>query len=220
MVAKDAKETKILLSMREAQTLVSREMKARLGKIWKKAMQITKKTEYLPENNISIPIGHPTAKLNNAISNALKEEINATEQNITLRQVWHMDDKHGACNEKYPDQNPVTEEIFILIPNILENFDTVIEGRRTWKDNKENRSVLISKGYYDGTVILADAIIDGNRLEIKTMVVKKPTEVSPRNAKASSGSLLSPSPADLTTFNQPGLPSQGSQPVTHKYSKI
>jgi len=42
---------------------------------------------------------------------------------------------------------------------------------------------------------------------------EKPTAVSPRRAKAPSGSRLSPSPADLTAPNEPALPSQGTKSV-------
>jgi len=207
-------KAKKMLSMEEAKANVSEDMKKRLGEIWDNAMCLTPKTAELPENNAIIPLGRPSKKLNEAISNALNDKIKTTEQNITLRQVWHMDDKHGKNNEKFSDQNPITKEIFMLIPDVLENFDKIKEGKRTWKYNKEHRSVLISKEYSDGTVILADAVIDGSKLEIKTMILKKPAEVRPTNAETLSGSLLSPSPADLTAFNQPGLLSQGTQSAT------
>ena len=51
-------------------------------------------------------------------------------------------------------------------------------------------------------------------LEKETMIIKKPAEVSPRNAGTPSDSLLSPSPHDLTKPNQLGLNSHGTQPVT------
>ena len=179
------------VSMSEALAKMSEEMKARLANIWEDAIKITGETEAnLPVNNKNISIGHPTAKLNKAISEVLGTEINAKEQNITLRQAWHINDKHGVGNEKYMDQNPVTKETFMLIPDVLENFSTVEIGRGTKDSRKQDtRSIVIGRIYSDGTVILANALAGIGKLEIKTMVLKKPTEVSPMNANAPSGSL-------------------------------
>lgn len=61
---------------------------------------------------------------------------------------------------------------------------------------------------------MADAIVSNDVLEIKTIVVKKPTEVRPSSAKTPSGSLLSPSPADLTAPSEPALAKSGTQSAT------
>jgi hypothetical protein len=199
-------------SMEEAKNAIPKGVRKRLGFIWDKAL--SKTTERTIADTKPIPIGNVSIKLNRAISKTLGKDVNAKKQNITLWQTRHIDKRHGVGKEKYPDQREVTKEIFMLILDVLENFDTVEKGKGTWI-NEVKPSILISKHYSDGTIIVANAIIDKNTLWIKTMVVKKPTEVSPRAAKALPGSLLSPSPADLTAPNEPALPSQGTKSVTN-----
>ena len=209
---------KSLPSMEEARAGVSENAKSRLGKIWDAAKRMfnnARKSETSPPaSNKSISIGRTSENLNKAISEALGTEINTKNQTITLRQVSHISNKHGLGNEKFADQIPVTKETFTLIPDVLENFDTVEKGKDTWIGNERKNSVLISKHYSDGSIVLADAIVNDDVLEIKTIVVKKPTEVRPSSAKTPSGSLLSPSPADLTAPSEPALAKSGTQSAT------
>jgi hypothetical protein len=199
-------------SMEEAKNAIPKGVRKRLGFIWDKAL--SKTTERTIADTKPIPIGDISIKLNRAISETLGRVVSIKKQNITLEQARHIYKRHGVGKEKYPDQKEVTKEMFMLIPDVLENFDTIEKGKDTWETSVKKPSILISKRYSDGTIILADAVIDKNTLEIKTMVVKKPTEVSPRAAEALPDSLLSPSPADLTAPNEPALPSQGTKSVT------
>jgi len=171
------------LNLDEARTSVPKGLRDRLEKIWDRAMAVTEETQYLPENIKSHRIGEPTKRLNDAVKEVLKDiprfnNLTLTKQSINLRQTWHIYGRHGDGNENYADQNPITKETFTLIPNVLEDFDTVKKGK--WTKNSKGRdvpSIEIYKVYSNGTIILADAIIENNELEIKTMVLKKPTEV-------------------------------------------
>lgn len=215
MTAENATKPKKLLSLEEARASVSKSLKDRLGKIWDKAMSVTEETQNLPENIKRYPIERPTTELNKAIQNALaNKSLNPRKQSINLRQIWHIHDRHGEGNESYADQNPVTKETFMLIPDVLKNFDSVKKGKWTVDSNKQNtRSVEISKAYSDGTVILADAIVDNDGLEIKTMVLKKPTEVRSKHANAPLSSLLSPNSSVLQGSNIPGSGERGTKPA-------
>ena len=211
-ITKDKKS----LSMEEAKINVSEDMKKKLGEIWDKGLLIANKAEArLPENNKSESLGHPNKRLRDAIDKELKKiskslnaDANKIIQNVTIERGWHAKNKHGEGKEKLGNQISITKEIFILIPDVLETFDSVEIGRDTWEGNRRKHSVTISKSYSDGTIILADAIIDENTLKIKTMWIERPAGVSSRNAVAPSSSPLSPRSPDLTGNNH-GLNKQG-----------
>jgi hypothetical protein len=176
---------KTLKSMEEAKIYVSKGMKSKLGSIWDKGVKIKDKTESkLPKNNKEIPLGIPSKELNYAINKALGTEVSITEQVVTIERAWHTEKKHGVGKEKLPNQIPVTKETFMLIPDVLESFDTVERGIDTWIYDKRKSSVVIGKRYSDGRIVLANAIVDESKLKIQTMWIEKPAAVSPIHAEA------------------------------------
>jgi hypothetical protein len=170
-----------LKSMEEAKNDVPEETRKRLGRIWDYAL----KQEEPSTKPVSI--GIVSDRLNKAMFKTLGKEVNAKNQCIRLKDVKHIDETHGFGKEKNLAQIPVTKDIFMLIPNVLENFDTVEKG----SESVGRKSVKITKHYSDSRVIVADVILEDRNLNITTMYVKSPTAVSPRNAGAPSDSRLS-----------------------------
>jgi len=137
----------------------------------------------LPENNKGEEIGQPSVRLkktiNKVIGNVYKKKVlseklpNTTIQTVTVERTWHIKNRHGEGKEKLIDQISITKDTFMLIPDVLENFDSVEIARDTWERNRRKPSVTISRHYSDGTIIVADAIIDENTLKIKTMWIEK-----------------------------------------------
>jgi hypothetical protein len=190
---------KLFKSMEEARNAIPEGVRKKLGNIWDKGVEIKDSAESkLPVNNKEIPLSAASRRLNEAIFKALGVKMNITEQIVTIKRAWHTNKKHGVGKEKRLNQIPVTRETFMLIPDVLKNFDTVERGMDTWINDKRKSSVVIGKYYSDGRIVLANAIINNNKLKIQTMWIEKPTAVSPRNAKTPSDSRLSPSPSDLT----------------------
>jgi hypothetical protein len=134
-----------------------------------------------------IPIGDVSIKLNKEISKVLAKEINAKKQNIRLKDVKHIDEVHGVGRENNPSQIPVTKDMFMLVPDVLENFDDVKKGSET----VGRESVRVSKNYSDGKAIIANAVLEDGNLSITSMYVKSPTAVRPRAAEALPDSRLS-----------------------------
>jgi len=176
----------------------------RLGEIW----DMAQKTEGMEIDRKPIPIGKVSGKLNKEISRVLRKKVKAKNQYITLERARHINERHGVGNEKDSGQIPITKKIFMLIPDVLENFDIVEKGSITF----DLPSVKIAKHYSDGTVVVADAVI-GKNLTIKTMWAKKPDTVRPRDTKVLPGSRLSSKPPDSTEFGPLVPNAQGTHPA-------
>jgi hypothetical protein len=156
-------------SMEEAKNGISENVRNRLGKIWDYALK-------QEEPSIKpITIGLVNERLNKAISKTLGKEIKAEKQYIRLKDVRHIYEAHGAGKENNPAQIPVTKDIFILIPDVLENFDTIERG----SESVGRESVKITKHYSDGRVVVADVILEDGNLNITTIYVKKPYSGKP-----------------------------------------
>jgi hypothetical protein len=172
---------KPLRAMEEAKNYVSEDMRKKLALMWERAH----KTEYQPIDTKLVAIGRVSDNLNKEASRVLRKEIKAQKQHIRLKDVRHIDEQHGVGNEKTPTQIPVTKDIFMLIPDVLENFDEVKKGSETVGRD----SIRITKNYSDGKIIIADAVLEDGNLTITSMYVKSPTTV--RQSPYVSGSRLS-----------------------------
>ncbi|GBU25991.1 hypothetical protein R83H12_02666 [Fibrobacteria bacterium R8-3-H12] len=82
----------------------------------------------------------------------------------------HIDEIHGIGNEAKPEQIPVTKEMFMLLRDVLKNFDEVAKGTPT----AGRDSVKITKRYLDGRIVIANAILLKGDLAITMMLAKKP----------------------------------------------
>lgn len=156
----------MLLSMSDALERIPDSQRKVLGDIWDKATALTEDEINCPKNNKPIYIAPPTARLKNEIRKFFGKNIKLEKQSISFERVYHISDGHGEYKEHAPEQIPVTKERFILMADVLENFDAV--------EKRVNNSVRISKRYSDGEVVVADAILRNGNLAIKTMWIKKP----------------------------------------------
>ncbi len=170
-------------SMNEARATVPENTRNRLGNIW----DVAQKTEGKEADRKLISIGKVSNRLNKEASKVLGKEVKAAGQYIRLKDVRHIDERHGVGKETDPKQIPVTKETFTLIPDVLENFDEIQKGSET--ANRD--SVKLTKHYSDGRVIIADAVLEDGNLTITSMFIKSPATVRPKNAETPSGSRLS-----------------------------
>jgi hypothetical protein len=115
------KTKKPLRSMEEARSYISEDTRKKLGLMWEHAQE----TEYQPVDTKLIPIGRVVENLNKEISRALEMEVKAEKQYIRFKDVRHFDKVHGVSRENDPMQIPVTKETFMLLPDVLKNFDEV-----------------------------------------------------------------------------------------------
>jgi hypothetical protein len=165
---------KMLKSMEEARNAIPEVVRKKLNFMWEHAQ----KTDGQAVDTKLIAIGIVSDRLNTAISKELGKKVKAEIQYIRFKDVRHFDDVHGVGKENDPNQIPVTKEAFMLLPNVLKNFDEVKKGSET----VGRESVKITKHYSDGRIVIANAVLDGGDLTITDMFIKKPAAVSPRNA--------------------------------------
>jgi hypothetical protein len=113
-------------------------------------------------------LGTPTPQLISAIEGVLGRPIKAKRQIIQLGYVKHINNRHGAGGAVVNGQVPITKELFALIPDVLENFDSVEKGHAT----SGGDGVLIRRRYSDGAAVLVNAVANRGNLEIRSFRIE------------------------------------------------
>jgi len=174
---------KNLPSMEEARAAIPENKRRYFERMWDRAAE----TEGAKIDRVRMAIGKVNSRLNKEASDVLGKKINAEKQYIRLKDVRHIDEIHGIGKEKDPAQIPVTKEAFILVTDVLENFDEIRKGSET----AGRDSVKLTRHYSDGKVVIADAVLEDGNFIITSMFIKRPAAVRPKNAETPSGSRLS-----------------------------
>jgi len=205
---KAARGGESLPSMEEARQAIPEGRRKYFEGIWDSGQMVTRATMNDPKNNRPVFIPPPTRRMKDELARLFGKDVKAERQSITFERAHHISERHGVGNEKQADQKPVTRETFVLIPDILANFDSV--------EKRPNNSVQISKEYSDGRMVVADAVLSDGNLEIKTMWIKSPAGTNSQRTKANGMTTLNRShPSDVK--NTPRLNARSEGAVLSDY---
>jgi len=164
-------------SMEEARQNVPEEKRRWLNNVWNSAIAGKGRA------NRPVYFNKPNKKLNAEVSRVFGKEINIDNQSVTLGYVRHINNYHGVDSPYLgKDEIPVTKDVFALIPDVLENFDTIEKSNK--QTTRGEDAIKITKHYSDGTMTIVDAVVkiddpkkpNKANLEIRTVYVDKSKE--------------------------------------------
>ena len=120
-------------------------------------------------------LGIVSDKVVNKIKSMFGIEVNDRRHVLADNDIRHMIKEHGNPEiEKTKGQIAITTKDIEKIPDIIENYDRLVEGN----DNREGKTIRYIKKYSDNISYVVEVIPEkGNALKIKTMW-KKPVRVT------------------------------------------
>lgn len=120
-------------------------------------------------------LGDVSTKISNKIKSLFGFEVSDRRHVLADNDIRHMIKEHGNPEiEKAKGQIAITTKDIEKIPDIIENYDRIVEGN----DNREGKTIRYIKNYSDNISYVVEVVPEkGNALKIKTMW-KKPVRVT------------------------------------------
>lgn len=120
-------------------------------------------------------LGDVSTKISNKIKSLFGFEVSDKRHVLADNDIRHMIKEHGNPEiEKAKGQIAITTKDIEKIPDIIENYDRIVEGN----DNREGKTIRYIKNYSDNISYVVEVVPEkGNALKIKTMW-KKPVRVT------------------------------------------
>lgn len=150
-------------------------------------------------------LGVVSDKVVNKIKSLFGFEVSDRRHVLADNDIRHMIKEHGNPEiEKAKGQIAITTKDIEKIPDIIENYDRIVEGN----DNREGKTIRYIKNYSDNISYVVEVVPEkGNALKIKTMW-KKPVRVTnskntpSSTSKTKSGLGVSTSSKSIPQYNQ------------------
>ena len=143
-------------------------------------------------------LGTVSDKVLNKIKSLFGIEVTDRRHVLADNDIRHMIKEHGNPEiEKTKGQIAITTKDIEKIPDIIENYDRLVEGN----DNREGKTIRYIKKYSDNISYVVEVIPEkGNALKIKTMW-KKPVRVT-NSQKTPSSTSKTESGLSSSTFSK------------------
>jgi hypothetical protein len=147
-----------LTTIEEARARVPHSQRIYLEKVWNEAVSGNSRGRRF--------VKKIKTELLSEINKLLDKPISSNRMLIELNDVRHMRNNHGEGKVSPAKEFPITKETFTLIPDILDNYDSVSKGHRTSYYNPKKGKyepngavgVLIGKNYSNGTAVVVSAV--------------------------------------------------------------